>query len=81
MKRSTVIYQHINNKNAAEIILHLHRLWCKQPKTCAYLLRRLSSEMIRPIRRRVSQQFWWVYRSFDFEMFLNKIEYEQDDSY
>ena len=76
MKRSTVIYQQIGNHNAGVIILHLHRLWCRNPKYCSRLLRRLPYEKIKPIERRVSQQYWWVYKGFEFEAYLRKIIFD-----
>lgn len=77
MKRSTVIYQQIGNHNAGDIILHLHRLWCRNPKHCAALLKRLPYEKVKPIERWVSQCFWWVYRGFEFESFLRQIAHEK----
>ena len=77
MKRSTVIYQQIGNHNASEIILHLHRLWCRNPKHCKTLLNKLPYKKVKPIERRVSQCFWWVYKGAEFETFLRQIALEK----
>ena len=77
MKRSTVIFQQINNHNAGDIILHLHRLWCRNPKHCAALLKRLPFEKVKPIERWVSQCFWWVHRAWEFETFLREIVFDK----
>lgn len=73
MKRSTVIYQMIGNHNASDIVLHLHRLWLKNPKNCKYLLRKLSYEKVHRIERWLTQCFWWIYRDDDFMEFLANI--------
>lgn len=73
MKRSTVIFQQISDHNASDIIFHLHRLWCKNPKNCAHLLKRLPYEKIKPIERWVAHHFWWVHKGFEFETFLRLI--------
>nr|DAX83363.1 MAG TPA: hypothetical protein [Caudoviricetes sp.] len=77
MKRTTVIFQAINNDNAHIIIFHLHKLFCRKPNVCRRLLNKMEYQQVYNIERRVSQQFWWLYKGEDFQLHIRSIVFKK----